>query len=1136
MYENSNWHALEILFGLLGCSVPPSLKAHLIDAITQFAKSPSLVNKIWLYLEASQVLQTSVSATGPTKVQEGGIKFELAEIEARNEEYPFVSSFLRLIFQLLKYRIVPSDLGLPYRASGVWPFIDFIREEVFLRYDNRGYKRVGEKWQIASQCLRIFKILLEQYEPSAEDFETRYIESQGKTFAVPKSGGFDLMMMMLQQSNFFKKLTALLEYAIQSYDTEIVEDGGEFFEESVLLCLKIIEIALEKEKQFLSLNTFANSPLLLTPIDQLFLLNRSQIVTIAQFIYYADNPQIPLLSVRILRLLCLRQDKQNKLVNVFLEAEQQKSLIVGYVERLETAEDFSFPDKLEDDEDQNVSGNIDEEQKERAKSVRLAIVELMLSEINRPWPSMVHFLLGYNLQRQITPGLYPDPTDPSHLRTCLHALVDLFSSREFPFRYPVLSEKAMELVYKLCQEPYTHPNVMRYLRTTAIDFFYKQLHRLSTKLEPTHIINQLHFRAWLLKAIALELHVTTSLEQRTATQRLLSLLFNTTIPREPDEEFEETEIEGGLALEQQRMKMRELLDPLYLPLDEPQPLTNSPLLSKVDLSTCTGTDERGIHYIDITRLHKLLLTAQRTAEQELMLTGSPQQDQLKQEIENILKKAVAWNRFYLLYSAMCHLFEGWKQILEVSLHECYEILRMKSGEAILYEMTEVTLRLLNTQKIGATLATTVSQTLLVLISKLRISFLLFNIELSDENEAREKYLPVEQLHTIFRGIVSALINNGTTQPLRGNLYTALLNYLQFTHAASLSVHTFGQQFEKMWLIEEIEAQHRKLILGNMRILEENGGEKLIETLANDATDAIPLWKSIAFGTLDAIVRYDMQGRWLNYICQRGFLRHFLDELSAQTESLISLLNPDANSISLLYVYESKMSLLLRIAQTSRGAEYLIENGIVHTLTQCYFIDRRPHDNPIDYNEWIPSVLERYSQLLLPVLRLLVCLLTSLPKNTDVALKIFQFITEHSELFSSILKDRTLIVTKFSLQELNLVTAIFYRLSYHTAVISGKLEGRWIKYQNQMLNLLSKYCIKERWSSRTMSQTPGAKTATKMRKGSDESEVEDEVEKLVRNICTNIISYIRVLVDLPKGLCLCLRYYYCSNFQYLLKKY
>jgi hypothetical protein len=43
----------------------------------------------------------------------------------------------------------------------------------------------------------------------------------------------------------------------------------------------------------------------------------------------------------------------------------------------------------------------------------------------------------------------------------------------------------------------------------------------------------------------------------------------------------------------------------------------------------------------------------------------------------------------------------------------------------------------------------------------------------------EKYLPIEQLHSIFRGIVNALVYHGTTQRLRGNLYTALLNYLQY---------------------------------------------------------------------------------------------------------------------------------------------------------------------------------------------------------------------------------------------------------------------------------------------------------------------------------------------------------------------
>jgi hypothetical protein len=59
---------------------------------------------------------------------------------------------------------------------------------------------------------------------------------------------------------------------------------------------------------------------------------------------------------------------------------------------------------------------------------------------------------------------------------------------------------------------------------------------------------------------------------------------------------------------------------------------------------------------------------------------------------------------------------------------------MKSGDAVLYEMIEVTLRLLNNEKIDSNLATLVSQALLILVSKLRISFLLFSIEINEETE------------------------------------------------------------------------------------------------------------------------------------------------------------------------------------------------------------------------------------------------------------------------------------------------------------------------------------------------------------------------------------------------------------------
>jgi hypothetical protein len=45
----------------------------------------------------------------------------------------------------------------------------------------------------------------------------------------------------------------------------------------------------------------------------------------------------------------------------------------------------------------------------------------------------------------------------------------------------------------------------------------------------------------------------------------------------------------------------------------------------------------------------------------------------------------------------------------------------------------------------------------------------------------------------------------------------------------------------------------------------------------------------------------------------------------------------------------------------------------------------------DLSGWIPSVMERYTQLLLPVLRLLVSLLLALPRNADVAAQVRNFI-------------------------------------------------------------------------------------------------------------------------------------------------
>lgn len=229
---------------------------------------------------------------------------------------------------------------------------------------------------------------------------------------------------------------------------------------------------------------------------------------------------------------------------------------------------------------------------------------------------------------------------------------------------------------------------------------------------------------------------------------------------------------------------------------DPEPL-HSPLLHKIRLQECTQTDERGFPHIDIELLHAALNDAHlaRPQQDELVMAQPNAQSALRHEIVAVLKCAISWNEVYAVYGAMNHMFEAWRQILEISLNECYEQLR---GETVVYEMIQVLLALLVAERTRTELATAASQSLVALVAKLRISFLNYTVNLAHDTAFNpENYLPVEQLHTILRGIVTALLRSESTLAMRGNIYTVLLNYLQFTHTPTLSLHAQIHQADKL---------------------------------------------------------------------------------------------------------------------------------------------------------------------------------------------------------------------------------------------------------------------------------------------------------------------------------------------------
>lgn len=101
-----------------------------------------------------------------------------------------------------------------------------------------------------------------------------------------------------------------------------------------------------------------------------------------------------------------------------------------------------------------------------------------------------------------------------------------------------------------------------------------------------------------------------------------------------------------------------------------------------------------------------------------------------------------------------------------------------------------------------------------------------------------------------------------------------------------------------------------------------------------------------------------------------------------------------------------MALLTRIAQSAEGAKVLLQTGLLSRLAECTFLDLRPerertvglmsrslHGPDQDMSSavpdsFVPSVIDRYRQLLMPALKVTLAILTSLgSQHREAATKV-----------------------------------------------------------------------------------------------------------------------------------------------------
>ena len=72
------------------------------------------------------------------------LQVELEEIESQAEEYQLTRAFLSLLLALLDVP-PPPTLGAGHRVPGFEPYLLFVRDAVFLKFDCRAYQKPEEK-------------------------------------------------------------------------------------------------------------------------------------------------------------------------------------------------------------------------------------------------------------------------------------------------------------------------------------------------------------------------------------------------------------------------------------------------------------------------------------------------------------------------------------------------------------------------------------------------------------------------------------------------------------------------------------------------------------------------------------------------------------------------------------------------------------------------------------------------------------------------------------------------------------------------------------------------------------------------------------------------------------------------------
>ncbi|KAJ6832491.1 nuclear pore complex protein NUP205 isoform X2 [Iris pallida] len=1042
---------IEPLFKLLGYeNVPPFLKGALRNAIAAFIRvSPVMKDTIWSLLEQYDlpVVVAPVRISGQhMSSQVYDMRFELNEVEARRESYPSTISFLNLLNALIAEERDVADRG--QRFVGIFRFV---YDHVFGPFHQRAYADPCEKWQLAIACLKHFHMVLSMYDIKDEDIARAIDNSQPSATGLASPletqlPTIELLKDFMSGKVAFRNIMSIILMGVNTLMNDRTSQiYGPHLEKAVQLSLEIVTLALEKD---LFLADFLRP--LYQPLDVILSQDHKQIVALLEYVRYSFLPEIQLCSIKILSILSSRMVG---LVQLLLKLNAAKGLVEDFANCLESRfDEFQVIENTKGD-------------------TGVLILQLLLDNVSRPAPNITHLLLKYDVDSSVERTIL----QPKVHYSCLKVILDKLEKLLKPEINSLLYEFAFQLFYELCLDPLTSGPTMDLLSTKKYHFFVQHLEGFCFGPLPKRSNNQafristLHQRAWLLKLLALELHLAdmgSSTHRETCLAILSQIFVQCTAENfnEPNSlQAYETYASSVGNRSMNCSKVLELLEIVRfkspdIVTDFPQYISNSQfgrqvedVLRNPETSELGGVyyySERGDRLIDIDAFHdKLLQICRFFSPQATAHLNEAEKGEIRESVQQLLRWAWRYNRNLEEQAAQLHMLTAWSHIVEVSISRRMSFLIDRSQ--VLFELLDASLSASSSPDCSLKMAAILSNVALTCMAKLRDERFLCPGGTDSDNVTCLDIVSVKQLsigscHTVLFKLMMAILRNESSELLRRRQYALLLSYFQYCRSIldpdipasvlRLLLHE-EQDGEDDMNLQMIDREQAELAQSNFAILKKEG-QAIIDVVTKDAIHGSEAGKALSFYVMDAFVSIDQERFFLNQLQSRGILRSCLQDISnvSYKDGCYS-----SESLQRLYTLEAQLSLLLRISHNynKHGSKILLSMGALEHLSSCRAIDipfkgipRRVGPNA---SRDQAGEVDKQRILVTPVLRLVSSLTSMVDASDFLEVKnktvrdVIDFIKGHQSLFDHILREDVSGANESILERMNHVASILSKV-------------------------------------------------------------------------------------------------------------